>query len=95
MSCATKTKDHYLFFQIDAGLLNASVDLHVGGLQFLVSIAQVCMAFYVAANAALAVYPFVTNGVATVICNHGSAAQKQRWKRREQVERGGVVMHKR
>jgi len=62
---------------IDAGLLNASVDLNAGGLQLPVSIAQACMAFFVAANAALAVYPFVTNGVATVIRNHGSAAQKK------------------
>jgi len=62
---------------IDAGLLNASVDLNAGGLQLPVSIAQACMAFFLAANPALAVYPFVTNGVATVIRNQGSEAQKR------------------
>ena len=62
---------------IDAGLLNASVDLHAGGLQLPVSIAQACMAFFLAANTSLAAYPFLTNGVATVIRNHGSEAQKK------------------
>lgn len=40
---------------IDAGLLNASAELSEGGLQLPVSIAQACMAFFVAANAALSV----------------------------------------
>jgi hypothetical protein len=62
---------------VDAGLLNASADLSEGGLQLPVCISQACMALFVAANPALAVYPFVTNGVATVISNHGSEAQKK------------------
>lgn len=61
---------------VDAGLLNSSADLSEGGLQLPVCISQACMALFVAANPALAVYPFVTNGVATVISNHGSEAQK-------------------
>jgi alkylation response protein AidB-like acyl-CoA dehydrogenase len=62
---------------IEAGLLNASADLREGGLQLPVSISQACMALFVAANPALSVYPFVTNGVATVIRNQGSEAQKK------------------
>ena len=62
---------------IEAGLLNASADVSEGGLQLPVSISQACMALFVAANPALSVYPFVTNGVATVIRNHGSEAQKK------------------
>jgi alkylation response protein AidB-like acyl-CoA dehydrogenase len=62
---------------IDAGLLNASSDLSEGGLQLPVTVSQACTALFVAANPALSVYPFVTNGVATVISNHGSEAQKK------------------
>jgi len=62
---------------IDGGFLNASADLNEGGQQLPVVISQACMAYFVAANPALSVYPFVTNGVATVIGNHGSAAQKE------------------
>jgi alkylation response protein AidB-like acyl-CoA dehydrogenase len=52
---------------IDAGLLNATSDLSEGGLQLPVTVSQACTALFVAANPALSVYPFVTNGVATVI----------------------------
>lgn len=62
---------------IEGGFLNASADLSDGGQQLPVVISQACMAYFVAANPALSVYPFVTNGVATVIGNHGSAAQKE------------------
>jgi alkylation response protein AidB-like acyl-CoA dehydrogenase len=64
---------------IDAGLLNATSDLSEGGLQLPVTVSQACTALFVAANPALSVYPFVTNGVATVISNHGSEAQKKRF----------------
>jgi alkylation response protein AidB-like acyl-CoA dehydrogenase len=62
---------------IDGGFLNASADLNEGGQQLPVVISQACMAYFVAANPALSVYSFVTNGVATVIGNHGSAVQKE------------------
>ncbi len=62
---------------VDGGFLNASADLGDGGQQLPVVVSQACMGYFVAANPSLSVYPFVTNGVATVIGNHGGAAQKK------------------
>ncbi|MFZ2527960.1 MAG: acyl-CoA dehydrogenase [Rhodococcus sp. (in: high G+C Gram-positive bacteria)] len=58
-----------------AGLISASFDEALGGMQLPVSVLRAAMAWFQAANAATSSYPFLTVGNANVIATHGTADQ--------------------
>ncbi|MBL8510576.1 MAG: acyl-CoA dehydrogenase [Betaproteobacteria bacterium] len=58
-----------------AGLLAASQDAELGGMQLPVLIEKACMAYFMAANVATAAYPFLTMGNANLLCRYGTPAQ--------------------
>ncbi|MHB1311865.1 MAG: acyl-CoA dehydrogenase [Gemmatimonadaceae bacterium] len=63
----------------DAGLLAATQDAGVGGMQLPYVVAAAAFAYLDAANVATASYPLLTAGVANVIANLGTAEQKATW----------------
>lgn len=63
----------------DAGLIAASHDYELGGMQLPVTIAQACLSLFKSANAATTSYPGLTIGNANVIRRFGTPAQKQKY----------------
>jgi butyryl-CoA dehydrogenase len=62
---------------VDAGLMGATFDTAVGGLQLPVTVAQAANAMFYGANIATAAYPMLTIGAANLLATFGSAAQKE------------------
>ena len=58
-----------------AGLITASFDETLGGMQLPVVIYNAMMAYFTAANAGTTAYPFLTTANANLIVAHGSSAQ--------------------
>jgi len=58
-----------------AGLLSASFDESLGGMQLPVTVLRAAMAWFQAANAGTSAYPFLTVGNANVIATHGTEEQ--------------------
>ena len=58
-----------------AGLISASFDESLGGMQLPVSVLRAAMAWFQAANAGTSSYPFLTVGNANVIATHGTEEQ--------------------
>jgi alkylation response protein AidB-like acyl-CoA dehydrogenase len=58
-----------------AGLMAATQDYELGGMQLPTVIDKACMAWFMGANVATAGYPFLTIGNANLILAHGTAAQ--------------------
>ncbi|MFG3303143.1 acyl-CoA dehydrogenase [Micromonospora chersina] len=63
------------------GLLAATMDESVGGMQLPHAVAAACFAWFQAANVATAAYPFLTLGNANLLLAHGSAEQIDTWVR--------------
>ena len=63
----------------DAGLLAATQDADVGGMQLPHVIAAAAYAWFDAANVATASYPLLTTGAANLIAAFGNAEQKSTW----------------
>ncbi|MFE9694475.1 acyl-CoA dehydrogenase [Micromonospora sp. NPDC005806] len=63
------------------GLLAASLDESIGGMQLPHAVAAACFAWFQAANVATAAYPFLTLGNANLLLAHGSAEQIDTWVR--------------
>ncbi|MGW5666986.1 acyl-CoA dehydrogenase [Micromonospora sp. NPDC003776] len=61
------------------GLLAATMDESVGGMQLPHAVAAACFAWFQAANIATAAYPFLTLGNANLLLTHGSAEQIDTW----------------
>jgi alkylation response protein AidB-like acyl-CoA dehydrogenase len=61
----------------EAGLMAASKDYDVGGMQLPITVAQACLALFNAANVSTAAYPFLTIANANLIETFGSEEQKQ------------------
>ncbi|MFG3582311.1 acyl-CoA dehydrogenase [Micromonospora chersina] len=65
----------------ETGLLAATMDESVGGMQLPHAVAAACFAWFQAANVATAAYPFLTLGNANLLLAHGSAEQIDTWVR--------------
>jgi len=63
------------------GLLGASMDAQVGGLQFPYVVTAACTSWFQAANVGTASYPFLTQGAANLLLAHASAEQVDTWVR--------------
>ncbi len=63
----------------DAGLLAATQDAEVGGMQLPHAVAAAAYAYFDAANVATASYPLLSVGVANVIASLGTPEQKAAW----------------
>ncbi|MFG2058122.1 acyl-CoA dehydrogenase [Micromonospora sp. NPDC048930] len=63
------------------GLLAASLDESIGGMQLPHAVAAACFAWFQAANVSTAAYPFLTLGNANLLLTHGSAEQIETWVR--------------
>ncbi|MFI7430064.1 acyl-CoA dehydrogenase [Micromonospora sp. NPDC049836] len=63
------------------GLLSATMDEAVGGMQLPHAVAEGCFAWFHAANVGTAAYPFLTRGNANLLLTHGSAEQIDTWVR--------------
>jgi alkylation response protein AidB-like acyl-CoA dehydrogenase len=63
------------------GLLGASMDVEIGGLQFPRVVSAACGAWFPAANAGTAGYPFLTQANANLLLAHGSPEQVDTWVR--------------
>lgn len=63
----------------DAGLIAASHDYELGGMQLPVTIAQACLSLFKSANVATASYPGLTIANANVISRFGSPEQKKKY----------------
>ena len=63
----------------DAGLIAASHDYELGGMQLPVTVAQACLSLFKSANAASASYPALTIANANVINRFGTPAQKKKY----------------
>jgi alkylation response protein AidB-like acyl-CoA dehydrogenase len=65
----------------ETGLLAASMDEAVGGMQLPHVVSAACFAWFQAANVGTAAYPFLTLGNANLLLAHGSAEQIDTWVR--------------
>ncbi|MCI4061202.1 acyl-CoA dehydrogenase [Micromonospora sp. R77] len=65
----------------ETGLLAATMDGTVGGMQLPHVVAAACFAWFQAANVSTAAYPFLTLGNANLLLTHGSAEQVDTWVR--------------
>lgn len=63
------------------GLLGASMDAEVGGLQFPYVVSAACSLWFQAANVGTAGYPFLTQGNANLLLAHASPEQVDTWVR--------------
>ncbi|MFR9779703.1 acyl-CoA dehydrogenase [Micromonospora sp. MS34] len=63
------------------GLLAATMDESVGGMQLPHAVAAACFAWFQAANVGTAAYPFLTLGNANLLLAHGSVEQIDTWVR--------------
>ncbi|MEV0430024.1 acyl-CoA dehydrogenase [Micromonospora sp. NPDC050495] len=63
------------------GLLSATMDEAVGGMQLPHAVAEACFAWFHAANVGTAAYPLLTRGNANLLLTHGSAEQIDTWVR--------------
>jgi alkylation response protein AidB-like acyl-CoA dehydrogenase len=63
------------------GLLGASMDAEVGGLQMPYVVSAACAAWFQAASVGLAGYPFLTQANANLLLAHASADQVETWVR--------------
>ena len=64
---------------IDAGFLAATYDSADGGMQLPRTVATACWGVFKGASIAIETYASLTIGVANLLREHGSAAQKARW----------------
>ena len=62
---------------VDAGLMGATFDEQLGGLQLPMTIGQSCQAILSAANISTTAYPFLTIGAGNMLASFGSNWQKQ------------------
>ena len=62
----------------ETGLLGASMDTAVGGLQFPHVVSTACSTWFQAANVATAGYPFLTQGAANLLVAHGTPRPRER-----------------
>ena len=62
---------------IEAGLMGATFDTDVGGLQLPMVIGQACQALFSAANISTTAYPFLTIGAGNMLATFGSTWQKE------------------
>ena len=62
-----------------AGLISASYDESLGGMQLPVVVYSAMMSYFTAANAGTAAYPFLTTANANLILAHGSAEQIEKF----------------
>ena len=65
----------------ETGLLGASMDVAVGGMQFPHVVSTACSTWFQAANVSTAGYPFLTQGAANLLVAHGSRDQIDTWVR--------------
>ena len=65
----------------ESGLIAASLDADVGGMQLPATISTAAMAWVQAANVATAAYPLLTVAAANLLCAWGSEAQRATWVR--------------
>jgi len=65
----------------ETGLLGASMDAEVGGLQFPYVVTAACTSWFTAANVGTAGYPFLTQGNANLLLAHASPEQVDTWVR--------------
>ncbi|MFI7575780.1 acyl-CoA dehydrogenase [Micromonospora sp. NPDC049497] len=63
------------------GLLAATMDSSIGGMQLPHVVQAACFAWFQAANVATSAYPFLTLGNANLLLAHGSAEQVDTWVR--------------
>jgi alkylation response protein AidB-like acyl-CoA dehydrogenase len=63
----------------EAGLMAATRDYELGGMQLPVTVAQACMALFNAANVSTTAYAFLTVANANLIETFGSEQQKRTW----------------
>ncbi|MFT7532829.1 MAG: alkylation response protein AidB-like acyl-CoA dehydrogenase [Gammaproteobacteria bacterium] len=61
---------------VDAGLMGATFDDNVGGMQLPVVVGQACQAFFSAANISTTAYPFLTIGAGNMLATFGSEWQR-------------------
>ncbi len=64
---------------VEAGFMGASLDADIGGMQLPWTIAQVCAAYFNAANIATSAYPFITIAACNLLNKFGSDEQKRRY----------------
>jgi alkylation response protein AidB-like acyl-CoA dehydrogenase len=65
----------------ESGLIAASFDSSVGGMQLPVTVAKAALAWLQAANMGFSTYPFLTMGNAALLVSYGSAEQIDTWVR--------------
>ncbi|PZG02037.1 acyl-CoA dehydrogenase [Micromonospora deserti] len=65
----------------ETGLLAASLDASVGGMQLPHAVSAACFAWFQAANVSTAAYPFLTLGNANLLLAYGSTEQVDTWVR--------------
>ena len=65
----------------ETGLLGASMDVEVGGLQFPYVVTAACTSWFTAANVGTSGYPFLTQGNANLLLAHASPEQVDTWVR--------------
>jgi len=65
----------------ETGLVGASMDAEVGGLQFPYVVTAACTSWFTAANVGTAGYPFLTQGNANLLLAHASQEQIDTWVR--------------
>ncbi|HMM77598.1 MAG TPA: acyl-CoA dehydrogenase [Gammaproteobacteria bacterium] len=64
---------------VEAGFMGASLDADLGGMQIPWTVAQVCAAYFSAANVSTAAYPFITIAACNLLGKFGSEEQKRRY----------------
>ena len=64
---------------IAAGLMGATFDTAIGGMQLPVVIGQACQAIFSAANISTTAYPFLTIGAGNLLATFGSENQKEKF----------------
>ena len=67
----------------DAGLIAGAQDYEYGGMQLPVAVDKACYAYFIAANAGTAGYPFLTAANANLLLAHGTPAQVDAFARPE------------
>lgn len=64
---------------VGAGLMGATFNTEVGGMQLPVVVGQACQAIFSAANISTTAYPFLTIGAGNLLAAFGSEEQKQKF----------------
>ncbi|MDG2242132.1 MAG: acyl-CoA dehydrogenase [Rhodospirillaceae bacterium] len=64
---------------VGAGLMGATFDIEIGGMQLPVVVGQACQAIFSAANISTTAYPFLTIGAGNLLAAFGSDEQKEKF----------------